>query len=110
MLPTTPTGWNTVPNRNRRTISPDDNDYDNDQDIDYNNNNPFGLLEDSNSEDDASISSITSVVETAQGNSDAAYLVDPVSTNRIVTTSSVLTGVTVRTVEPGNLIYSDTGA
>ena len=89
MLPTTPTSWNTVPNRNRRTISPDDNDYDNDQDIDYNNNNPFGLLEDSDSEDDASTAS--SVVEPAQGNSDAAYLVDPVSTlNRIVTTSSVL--------------------
>ena len=89
MLPTTPTGWNTVPNRNRnrRIISPDDND----QDID--NNNPFGLLEDSDSEDDASTtSSTTSVVETAQGISDAAYLVDPVSTlNSIAaTTSSVL--------------------
>jgi hypothetical protein len=93
MLPTTPTGWNTVPNRNRRTIiSPDDND----QDIDYDNSNPnpnsFILLEDSDSEDDASTtSSVTSVVEPAQVNSDAAYLADPVSTlNRIVTTSSVL--------------------
>ena len=93
MLPTTPTGWNTVPNRNRRNIiSPDDND----QDIDYDNSNPnpnsFILLEDSDSEDDASTtSSVTSVVEPAQGNSDAAYLADPVSTlNRIVTTSSVL--------------------
>ena len=91
MIPTTPTGWNTVPNRNR-IISPDDNDQDINYDNNNNNNNPFGLLEDSDSEDDASTaSSVASVVEPVQGNSDAAYLVDPVSTlNRIVTTSSVL--------------------
>ena len=88
MLPTTPTGWNTVPNRNRRIISPDDND----QDINYNNPNPnpFSLLEDSDSEDDVSVTSVNNV--SIQGIGDAAHVVDPVSTlNSIAaTTSSVL--------------------
>ena len=55
MLPVTPTAdWNTIPNR-RRIISPGESIQ---PGINNNNNNPFGLLEDS---DDESISSVSSV-------------------------------------------------
>lgn len=92
MLPTTPTtGWNIVPDR-RRIISPDDSD----QGITnhYNNPfNPFGLLEDSDSEDDVSTTSRVTSVETAQGNtttttaSNAVFLADSGSINHIGTTA-----------------------
>ena len=81
MLPVTPTAdWNTIPTR-RRIISPDDSEPGNNNN---HNSNPFGALEDP--DDDSITDSITD------------------SNNEIPT------GVTVRTTEPGNLIYTDSGA
>ena len=96
MLPTTPTtGWNIVPDR-RRIISPDNSDQGITNHYNNPNPNPFGLLEDSDSEDDVSTSSVTSV-ETAQGNtattaSNAVFLVDPSSISHV-------TGTTAYTVD-----------